>query len=228
MYGRLDALSLRLSRHLTGLEPLDQIRDIGELLLEIALIRLQALEDVLAVVPPLAQAAMEVPSVSVVHSSPPFVPFEKAVDPFAGTTKCSRPLVEQAPALGTELVGALRGPRGFGLPFPPDDPVLLQRAQNAVQVPHVDARFADHVRQRLEELVPVRGPLPQEQQQRGLAEPFHPRAHAPLTVAEPPAAAGAPASARPHASPTCKTHMCRTVAAEPQRPSATVGPRWRN
>src|SRR4051794_40229581 len=50
---RLDGRGLlwRAARRVVGLEPLDQVRNIGELLLEVALVALQPLEDVLAAVP---------------------------------------------------------------------------------------------------------------------------------------------------------------------------------
>jgi hypothetical protein len=49
----------------TGAEPLNQIRDIRELLLEVALVVLQPLENVVAFVPAASESAMV--SSSVVH-----------------------------------------------------------------------------------------------------------------------------------------------------------------
>src|ERR1051325_3520664 len=66
-----DALRFRLAaRLLAGAEPSDQVGDISELLLEVALIALQPFEDVLPVGPPAAEAAM-VSSASVVHGHLP-------------------------------------------------------------------------------------------------------------------------------------------------------------
>jgi hypothetical protein len=64
------------------MESRDQVGDVGELLLEVALIVLEPLEDVLPVIPPSAEAAV-MSSVSVVHGSPPFVAIDESVDSFA-------------------------------------------------------------------------------------------------------------------------------------------------
>jgi hypothetical protein len=61
----LDTLRLGLARLLAGAKPRDQLGDVCELLLEIALVVLQPLENVLAVVP--ATEPMMVSSTSVVH-----------------------------------------------------------------------------------------------------------------------------------------------------------------
>ena len=66
----LDALRLWLSRRFAGSEPCDQIRDVRELLFEIALIVLQPFEHVLTVVPPVPEAA-KMSSASVVHGHLP-------------------------------------------------------------------------------------------------------------------------------------------------------------
>ena len=62
----LDALRLSLPGRLAGAEPLNQIRDVRKLLLEVAVIGLEPLEHVLAVVPTMAEAAAT-SSVSVMH-----------------------------------------------------------------------------------------------------------------------------------------------------------------
>src|SRR5436853_432824 len=67
----LDALRFRRTGCLlAGAEPGDQVGDVGELLLEVALVFLQPFEDVLPVVPPAAEAAV-MSSASVVHGHLP-------------------------------------------------------------------------------------------------------------------------------------------------------------
>src|SRR5436190_18599468 len=62
-----DALRLRLAGRLARAQPRDQIRDVRQLLLQIALVTLEPLEDVVTVIPPPAEAAMVSASVMHVH-----------------------------------------------------------------------------------------------------------------------------------------------------------------
>src|SRR5262249_62045711 len=120
-------------------------------------------------------------------------------------------LVEQAPPCGRQLVRALGGPWLPGFPSRRDEPVLLERAQDPVEVAHVDARLARQRRQRLEQLVAVRRALAEEEQQRGLAEARDSCAHGPVAGTHHPTTARSALAARPHAAPTGKTHMKMTL-----------------
>ena len=97
--------------------------------------------------------------------------------------------------------------RGARLPARGHEPVFLERAEDAVEVAHVDARLARQGRQRLEQLVAVRRPLAEEQEERRLAETLDSGADAPVPGAHHAPATGAAAASRPHTRPTCKTHM---------------------
>src|SRR3984893_7426227 len=132
---------------------------------------------------------------------------EKSVDAFARAAECRCPLVEQAPAFNRQLVGAFGGPRLAGLPARSDEAVLLEAPQHAVEIPHVDTRLARDVGQRFQQLVAVRRPLEQQQEQGRLAEPLHAGADPPVTGTNHAPATGAAAAARPHGLPTCKRHM---------------------
>src|SRR5262249_13870599 len=76
--------------------------------------------------------------------------------------------VEQAPAFGGQFVGALGRPRQIGAPLRPDKTLGLESAQEAVEVPGIDAPFPHDLRQPLDQLVAVQRPLTQEQQERRL------------------------------------------------------------
>ena len=69
------------------------------------------------------------------------------------------------------------------------------------------SRLAGKARQRFEQLVAVRGPLAQQQEQDRLAEALHPGANAPVSGADHAPAARSAAAAGPHALPICKRHM---------------------
>ena len=66
-----------------------------------------------------------------------------------------------------DLVGALRRPRDGLVPLAGDVALLLERAQDAVEVADVHALVAGHLGQPLEQVVPVGRALPQEQEERG-------------------------------------------------------------
>src|SRR5690348_15265747 len=150
------------------------------------------------------------------------VSIEEEVDALARSRQRARPLVEQAATLVRELVGALGRPGRLRVPLGRDEPVLLERAQDPVEVAHVDAALAGQRRQRLEQLVAVRRSLAQEEEDGRLGEPLDPGANAPVAGADFPAAPCAAPSARPHSSPTCKTHMQMTVAVAADPAWATV------
>src|ERR687886_2187245 len=80
------------------------------------------------------------------------------------------PAAEQAPAFVRELVDPLARAGRVVAPLRPDDPVLLERAQDAVEVAHVDPPLAGQLRQLLEQLVAVSRSLGEQEQERRLAE----------------------------------------------------------
>src|SRR3954453_10451784 len=130
--------------------------------------------------------------------SPPFlVTLEKTVGAFARGAQRLGPLVEERAAVLGQCVGALPV-----APFRRDEPFLLERAQQAVEVAHLDPRLAGHFREPLEELVTMCRALAQEKQQGRLGEALDAREDTPV------AAVAAPrARSLPQRPPTCKTHM---------------------
>src|SRR4051812_13848997 len=130
--------------------------------------------------------------------SPPFlVTLEKAVGALARRTQRLGPLVEERAAVLGEGVGALAV-----APFGSDEPLLFERAEQAVQVAHLDPRFAGQLGEPLEELGPVRRALAEEKQQSRLGKALDPREDAPMPAVPAPGARSVP-----HARPICKTHM---------------------
>src|SRR6266498_385047 len=121
--------------------------------------------------------------------SPPFfVTVEKACDRALRAAECLRPAIEQPAALVGELVGSLRRARQVGAPLRADEPLLLQRPQEPVEVADVDAPLDAKLRDPLQQLVPVQRPLTQEQQQGGFDESLDARPNVPVTGPdEPPA-----------------------------------------
>src|SRR4029450_8738853 len=91
--------------------------------------------------------------------SPPLavlVAVDEAGDDALRLAQGLRPAVEQAPALHGELVRALGGPGKVGAPLRRDDSLLLESAQNAVEVSDVDARLAArNLGEPLDQLVPL-------------------------------------------------------------------------
>jgi hypothetical protein len=81
------------------------------------------------------------------------------------------------------LVGALGRPGEVGAPLGGDDPLLLERTQDAVEVAdvHTDV-LPRHLRHALDELVAVHGPLAQEEQERRLDEALDARPDGPVAV----------------------------------------------
>src|SRR5919204_6114724 len=74
------------------------------------------------------------------------------------------PRGEQAASLVGELVDPLAGPGRVVAPLRGDDPVLLEGAQHAVEVAHVDPALARQRGELLEQLVPVGGTFGQEKE----------------------------------------------------------------
>ena len=167
----LDASAARLSRSrrgLVGAQPAEQLGHVRELLLEVALVGVQPLEHVLARVEARAQVAGAAVESAVVHVSPPLVvASEIEVDAVARVGERGGPAVEGGAAVRGDLVGALRRP-GHGLvPLAGDEALLLERAQDAVEVADVDALVAGQLGQPLEQVVAVGRALAQEQEERG-------------------------------------------------------------
>src|SRR5437899_2727669 len=109
-------------------------------------------------------------------SPPLFVSLQELADRCLRLSESLRPAVEQAPALGGELVGALGRPGQVGAPLRADEPFVLEPTQEPVEVADVDSPLPE-LRNPLEQLVAVQRALAQEQQQRRLDEPLDPRAH---------------------------------------------------
>jgi hypothetical protein len=115
------------------------------------------------------------------------------------------PRGEGAPALVSEGVRALRRPGEVGAPLGDDEPLLLERAKRAVDVPDVDALVAQQLREALEQLVAVRRPVREEKEQSELAEALDPGAHVPAALRA--AADPCPrSSAVMHADSICNLH----------------------
>src|SRR5204862_5211408 len=136
-------------------------------------------------------------------SPPLLVPIEKALRSLLRAAEGLDPVLEQAQAVLGERIAALRRAGRAGIPFRGDDALLLEGAQQAVEVAHLHPRLACQLRQALEQVVPVRRLLAQEQEERGLREALDAREHAP-------APAVVPAGARPshtRRASRCKTHM---------------------
>src|SRR5207244_4224687 len=135
------------------------------------------------------------------------VPVEEGRDELSVRAQRVGPAAEHAPSLLGELVDPLAGPGRVVAPYRGDDPVLLERAQDAVEVAHVDPALAGQLRELLEQVVAVRRPLGQQEQERGLAEAFDAGADVPFARADPPPGASAAepvASVAPHPASTCK------------------------
>ena len=91
---------------------------------------------------------------------------EKVVDPGASVGEGCRPAFERLAAGVRQLVRALGGAGDAVVPFAADEPLLLERAEGAVEVADVDALFAGQLGQPLEQVVAVRLAFAQEQEQR--------------------------------------------------------------
>src|SRR2546423_5356579 len=118
-------------------------------------------------------------------------------------------VVEQPFARRCDRVTALRGAGGRVVPLRGDELLLLEPAQEPVEVPHLDACLAGQLRQPLEQVVAVCRTLPQKEQERRLGEPLDPGEDAPAAVVM---AAGTRPSHPGCTCLTCKTHMEETFA----------------
>src|SRR5215211_2582927 len=124
--------------------------------------------------------------------SPPFlVALEKRPDRPLRAAQRLGPRVEDAAALVGELVGALRGAGQLVAPLGGDEALLLEGAQEAVEIADVHAALRPQLREPLEQLVAVQRPLAQEQQQRRLDEALDPGLDVPVARPQEPAAARA-------------------------------------
>src|SRR6201997_5918234 len=135
-------------------------------------------------------------------SPPSFVAFEKPLCALLRDAQRRGPLVEQLPAAVGGRIRALAVAPRRG-----DEAFLLEGPQQAVEVPHLDARLAGELGEPLEQVVAVRRPLAQEQEQSRLGEALDAREHVPTTAGVPPGSRAAP-----HRASTCKTHMYVTIA----------------
>src|SRR5204863_882408 len=137
-------------------------------------------------------------SVRACVSPPLLVAVEKALDIGLCLTQRLGPAVEQAPAFGGQLVGALGRPGEVGAPLGADDTFGLERAEEAVEVADVDAPLPHDLREPLDQLVTVQRPLTQEQQERRLDEALHASANVPVARPGPVSAADSARVAMSH------------------------------
>src|ERR687891_431885 len=94
---------------------------------------------------------------------------EKVVDAGAGAAEGGGPLGEQAPALGRQPVPAARRPRGVPVPLGADEALVLERAQQPVEIAHVRGGARERRRDLLEQLRPVgAGAVADEEEHGGL------------------------------------------------------------
>jgi hypothetical protein len=113
------------------------------------------------------------------------------------TVQRLEPRGQQRMTLRRQRVRALRRPGELGAPLGLDQPVLLEGAQRAVDVAHVDPLLTEEVRKLLKELVPVGRSVREQHEERRLAKPFDPCADVPA-LGRPAARAAAMASAVVH------------------------------
>ena len=92
---------------------------------------------------------------------------EKAVDARARLGERGSPALERLAAGIGQLVGALRGAGDGLVPLAADEALLLEPAQDAVEVADVDPLVAEQGGQPLEQVVAVGGTLAEEEQQGG-------------------------------------------------------------
>jgi hypothetical protein len=137
------------------------------------------------------------------------VPFEERRDELLVRAQRVGPAIQQAPALLGELVDPLARPGRVVAPLGGDDAVLLERAQDAVEVAHVDPPLAGQLLELLQEVVAVRRLLRQQEQERRLAEALDAGSDGPLARADAPPRAGAAEPVPPHERAICKSHMLR-------------------
>jgi hypothetical protein len=125
---------------------------------------------------------------------------EKGGDDLLGIAQGLGPKVEQTAAVDCELVRPLGGAGKRRTPFGFDDPFLLERAKDAIEVASVHANvLAGYLGQALEQLVPMHGPLAEEQQESGLDESLHAGADRPVPRPHIGAAASFVEAPTPHA-----------------------------
>src|SRR6266480_835103 len=74
-----------------------------------------------------------------VSSEGRLVAVEKASDRSLRALQRLGPAVEQLATLGRQLIGALRRPGQLCAPLGAHEPLVLERAQEPVEIPHVDA-----------------------------------------------------------------------------------------
>ena len=118
---------------------------------------------------------------------------------------------EHLAAVVGQRVRPLRRSRQLGAPLGGDDPVLLQRTERPVEISHIDAIVSGERRQQLEELVAVRGPIGEQEEERRLAETLDAGADLPGTalVADAIPRTGSSPSTM-HGASICKLHMSVT------------------
>ena len=91
---------------------------------------------------------------------------EKAVDPVAGLGERGSPPFERLAAALGQLIRALGGAGQGVVPLAPNEALLLERSQDAVEIADIDPLLADQLGQAVEQVVPVGRALAKEQQER--------------------------------------------------------------
>src|SRR5215204_998670 len=117
------------------------------------------------------------------------VAVEKASDRPLGALQGLGPAIQELATLVRQLIRPLRRPWELGAPFGAHDAFVLERAQEAVDVPHVDAALDPELRDAVEQLVSMQRALAQEKQQRRLDEALDACVHGPMAGPDEPAAA---------------------------------------
>src|SRR5262249_43015793 len=101
------------------------------------------------------------------------------------------PAVEEPAPLGRQLICALGRPWKVGAPLGADQALLLEAAQEPVEIADVHPPLEAELRETVQQLVAVQRALAEEQQERRLDGGLDPGPHMPVARADEVSAAGA-------------------------------------
>ena len=136
---------------------------------------------------------------------------EERGEPVSELLERAEPGREQLAAILGQCVRPLRRSRQLGAPLGGDDPVLFEGAERSVEISDVDAVVSGELRKQLEELVAVRRPVGEQEEERRLAETLDARAYLPDAALVADAVPRAcPSSSTVHGASICKLHMSMT------------------
>src|SRR5512132_193133 len=144
-----------------------------------------------------------------------FVALSELLDLALDLRKSLDPLGEHASARLRDHVDPLGGTGSVVVPGRVDEAVALERAQDPVEVAHVDPLGRHERLELLQQLVAVTGAIAQDEEDGGLREALQPRPDLPAPRAETTASPGVARKPHPtlHATPPsklqCKTHIAR-------------------